>query len=74
MSTCGYADLAGDCREHIYAPARTEIQVGVNNDFGGDNGALFASEANGATWRAIALPELLKNTVFVIGVFAHPLG
>jgi photosystem II stability/assembly factor-like uncharacterized protein len=55
------------CRAITYAPGRPEtLYVGAGNDFDGDQGALFVSEDDGGSWRAVEFPGPMKSTVFAI--------
>jgi photosystem II stability/assembly factor-like uncharacterized protein len=57
------------CRALSFAPdGPNTLYIGAGNDFDADKGALYASEDNGASFSAVALPGPLKSTVFAIAV------
>ena len=53
------------CRDLIVAPDDPDtIYVGLGSAFDGDQGALFQSRDDGATWRRLELGTTLRSTVF----------
>ena len=62
-------DKGSYCRAIVYAPESDKtLYLGAGNDFDGDKGALFVSDDDGESWRAVDLPGPLKSTVFAVAV------
>ena len=59
------------CRALAYAPADPDtLYLAAGNDFDGDQGALFISRDNGASWERTELGIPLKTTIFGLAVSA----